>query len=81
MLFPGLTPFAKKPVVDGTGLGGYFTIALDFASDDLDSKADNGPPAAPLTAAVWEQLGLKLVPESGPIRILVIDHAEQPSEN
>ena len=71
-----LTRFAGKPVVDATNLDGYFTVTLTFASDDYASSADSGPVPPLLTTAVQEQLGLKLVPESGPIKILVVDHAE-----
>lgn len=72
-----LAPYAGKPVVDETNLDGYFAIKLTFASDDLQAGAADGDFAAPvLTMAVQEQLGLKLVPESGPIKVLVIDHAE-----
>jgi uncharacterized protein (TIGR03435 family) len=31
--------------------------------------------------AIQRQLGLKLVPARAPLEILVIDHAEKPSEN
>jgi uncharacterized protein (TIGR03435 family) len=31
--------------------------------------------------AVQQQLGLKLKPERGPVKILVIDHIEQPTPN
>jgi uncharacterized protein (TIGR03435 family) len=31
--------------------------------------------------AVQRQLGLKLVPQKGPVNVLVTDHVEQPSEN
>jgi uncharacterized protein (TIGR03435 family) len=30
---------------------------------------------------VKDQLGLKLIPKKAPVRILVIDHIEQPSPN
>jgi len=32
-----------------------------------------------LFTAIQEQLGLKLEPTKGPVKVLVIDHVEQPS--
>ena len=47
---------------------------------ELDAKPlSPDPNAPPLLAALQEQLGLKLVPETEPIQVLVIDHAEAPS--
>jgi uncharacterized protein (TIGR03435 family) len=77
-----LTRHAGKPVVDATNLEGFFTIALTFASDDWASTPDNGLAPPLLTVAVQEQLGVKLVPESGPVKILVVDHADPvPTDN
>jgi bla regulator protein BlaR1 len=39
------------------------------------------PNAPPLLVALQEQLGLKLEPQTEPIQMLVIDHAEAPAEN
>jgi uncharacterized protein (TIGR03435 family) len=71
-----LTRYAGKPVVDATNLDGYFTIMLTFASTDVASPSDTefAPPL--LASAIQEQLGLKLIPASEPIKTLVIDHAE-----
>jgi uncharacterized protein (TIGR03435 family) len=35
----------------------------------------------PFLRAVREQLGLKLTPGRRPVRILIVDHVEPPSEN
>jgi len=37
--------------------------------------------APPLFAALQEQLGLRLEPQTEPVQVLVIDHAEVPAEN
>jgi uncharacterized protein (TIGR03435 family) len=64
------------PVVDKTGLDGYYDIQLSYADDD--NLPDLG---ASLFAAIEEQLGLKLEAHKGPVDVLVIDHVERPSEN
>jgi uncharacterized protein (TIGR03435 family) len=56
-----LTGFLHKPVIDATGLDGYFTIALTFAPDDFDATKDASLPMPILPKAIEEQLGLKLV--------------------
>ncbi len=75
-LAESLTRFAGKLVVDATNLDGPFTFSLTFASDDVSSPANSefAPPL--LTAAVQEQLGLKLVPAKEPVQILIVDHAD-----
>ena len=64
-------------VIDKTGLGtktfGYF---LKWTSD---SQSDMGGSAPSIFTALEEQLGLKLVPATDTVEVLVIDHMEKPS--
>jgi uncharacterized protein (TIGR03435 family) len=82
-----LSSTLESPVVDNTGLKGFYNFNLEFADPRVLQKArDLGsqPPVDPrpdLFTAVQEQLGLKLETKKGPVEILVVDHIERPSEN
>lgn len=68
-------------IVDKTGLGDKkFDFDLTWTPDNRAAAdpADAGPS---LFTALEEQLGLKLVPDKGPVNVLVIDHMERPSAN
>jgi len=92
-MFAGLLRLIlDRPVIDKTGITGYFQIHLTFSPDDpAGPRPPTAEPGAPATAtvrdapdvfqAIQEQLGLKLVPAKGPVDVLVIDHIEKPSEN
>ena len=75
----------RRPVVDATGLSGFYDFEIAwsprFADDDVaaDSAADAQTP--PVFTAVEQQLGLKLEPGTAPYDTVVIDHAEKPSAN
>ena len=76
----------ERPVLDRTGFTGEFDLDLMFTADDAlkglpDSGARLGDPGPNIFAALQEQLGLKLSPATGPVEVLVIDHAERPAEN
>ncbi len=73
-----LTNQLGRPVVDRTSLAGLFDFTLEFAPEGNGADAIPGPS---IFTALQEQLGLKLDPAKGPVEILVIDHAEKPSEN
>jgi uncharacterized protein (TIGR03435 family) len=77
-----VTPAADRPIVDKTGLAGYFAVTLRFQRIPPRAATEPNPDAAPLIfTALPEQLGLKLEPSRAEGQILVIDHVERPTEN
>lgn len=68
-----------RPVVDHTNLPGRYDFTLTWTPDSIRAAEPNAPPS--LFTAVQEQLGLKLEATRAPADVLVIDHAEKPSEN
>jgi uncharacterized protein (TIGR03435 family) len=68
---------AGRIIVDKTGVTGTFDMVLRFNPDANDPTSD----LPSLFAAVQEQLGLKLDAQTAPAEVLVIDHAERPTEN
>lgn len=76
-----LSRMTRMPVLDKTGLTGFYQFDLRYANEVSHIPEEN--PAGPsIFAAVQEQLGLKLESKKGPVEVLVIDHAEKvPVEN
>ena len=83
-----------RTVIDKTGLKGEYDFKLKWTpepgEEGLESLGLPPVPPSPQPAdtngpsiftAVQEQLGLKLESTKGPVDVLVIDHAEKPSEN
>ena len=78
-----------RPVVDKTGLDGYYSFNLDWVVEAPPAMADAGPgpktgddAATAIIVALQEQAGLKLEPRKGPIEFIVVDHAAKvPTEN
>jgi uncharacterized protein (TIGR03435 family) len=82
-----------RTVVDKTGLATAWDFTLTWTPDMGERRGMKGTPqAAPqevpevadgpsIFTAIQEQLGLKLESQKGPVDVLVIDHAERPSEN
>lgn len=81
-----------QPVVDRTGLTGDYDFTMKFSPRDepaAQSNEQTGTKTTPvssisarnaaLIAAVEEQLGLKLDPQTIPLPVLVIDRAEMPA--
>jgi uncharacterized protein (TIGR03435 family) len=74
------------PILDRTGLTGKFDIDLDFLpapkpGSPPDPGTEPEAPAPSFVEALKIQAGLKLVRQTGPVDVYVIDHVEQPSEN
>lgn len=81
-----------RPVLDKTSITGAFTFHLVFAHDETTpglfppgfpspSANLNATAGPPLANVLEQQLGLKLVPDTGPREFVVIDSVERPSEN
>ena len=81
MLVMVLTGSAGRKVVDKTGLTGLYRIALDFTPDPLPPGVEFDPGLPSLFTALREQLGLRLVPETGQVDTFVVESVQRPSEN
>lgn len=86
----GLSAMLQRPVVNRTGLTGDYELTLTFSPEQLPGlpMPPSGAPAptidpnAPsIFTAVQEQLGFKLESTRGPVEVLVIDRAENPTED
>jgi len=82
-----LIPMVRRTVVDNTGLNGYYDADFDFLAELPPPPPPPGmpnpwsEPFVTVFTVLPEQLGLKLDSRRGPVDVLVIDRAEQPTEN
>jgi uncharacterized protein (TIGR03435 family) len=70
---------AGRLVLDRTGLIGNYEFTLEWTPDNVAPPDDS--PSISIFTAVQEQLGLKLEPAKAPVEMLIIEHAEMPTEN
>jgi uncharacterized protein (TIGR03435 family) len=79
--------FTRRTVLDNTDLVGKYDIDLKWFPDSsefpprpayLPPTYQPDPNSPPLLTAIQQQLGLKLESQTGPVHLLVIDHAEKP---
>jgi uncharacterized protein (TIGR03435 family) len=79
-------------VLDKTGITGEFSYHLVFAHDKeapgtfppgfrSPFQSSNIPSAPSISTVLEQQLGLKLVSDSGPQEYVVVDSVERPSLN
>jgi uncharacterized protein (TIGR03435 family) len=73
----------SKPVSDKTNLAGRYDVELRWTPEyiEMRSNAASAQDDPNIFTAIQEQLGLKLQPTRGPVRVFVIDHIEKPSDN
>jgi uncharacterized protein (TIGR03435 family) len=78
-----LPSVSDRPVVDKTGLTGYYDLALPSSALRRPPPLDAPSPSLEDESifAALEALGLRLTPAKGQVETLVIDHVERPSEN
>jgi uncharacterized protein (TIGR03435 family) len=80
-----LAPVAKRFTFDKTGLKGLYDVELSWTPDTPAATSPDALPgdsAAPsIFTAIQEQLGLKLVSDKGLVELLIVDHANEPSQN
>jgi uncharacterized protein (TIGR03435 family) len=79
-----LSYWVDRPVIDQTGLNGEFDIKTtkwmpDRPGTDVLKSDPNSLPT--LFAMLQEQLGLRLESSKAPLRFLIIDHIQKPTEN
>jgi len=75
----------ELPVLDETGLKGYYDLTLEWVPEPRQPGDGRGdapietdlPKGAPLPIAIEEQLGLRLQTRKAPLDVLVVDHAER----
>jgi uncharacterized protein (TIGR03435 family) len=86
VLVSSLSDALQAPVEDKTALTGLWDSELSYtgerrrnANADVVARDPNDAPA--LLTALQEQLGLKLESGRGPVDVLVIESAAQPTEN
>jgi uncharacterized protein (TIGR03435 family) len=77
------SPEIRRIIRDATGLAGTFDVELSFTPEPLPGfpRLPNGENGFSLLAAIREQLGLRPESAQGPVEVLVVESADQPSEN
>ena len=67
-----------RPALDQTGLGGKFDFDIAFTPQQTAADAQPEAFGPTSTEALKKQLGLKLVKQTGPVNMFVVDHIEMP---
>ena len=85
--FAGYSEVGGRPVVNQTGLSGLYDFTLRWTRQSLaaapqpGSSDAAGSEAPPLFTALPDQLGLRLKRTKAPVEVVLIDHADPPTDN
>jgi bla regulator protein BlaR1 len=72
--------FMDRPVLDRTGLKDRYDLTMDYEAN-ADAPGPFAAATGPGLFRAFQEAGLKLEATKGSVEVLVIDHAEHPSEN
>ena len=84
MLTTVLSRFLREPILDMTGLKGYYEVKLQWVPErgQVGAPAADNADGPTIFTAVQTQLGLSLTKQKRPMDVIVVDHAERvPVEN
>jgi uncharacterized protein (TIGR03435 family) len=70
-----LSRYLERPVLDQTGITGFFDFKFAYAPDEPH------PDVLSAILASAQGIGLKLASSRGPVETITIDHVEKPSSN
>ena len=80
-----LTVMLKTPVIDRTGLRGYYDFDVKWRAAEADKQAASPGFGAEgislLISNLQKQFGLRLQKSTGPVEHWVVDHVEPPTSN
>jgi uncharacterized protein (TIGR03435 family) len=83
-----LYPYLNRRVIDATGLAGYFDGEFEFTAEIVMPPPPPGLPnpydgrvLPSIFSVLPQQLGLRLESTRGPAEIVIVDHAERPTED
>jgi uncharacterized protein (TIGR03435 family) len=76
-----LSTLLHLPVIDETGLKGYYDFDVKWASLEAAPDSLGAAGNALVISALKDQFGLRVTSATGPVEYWIIDHVEPPTEN
>jgi uncharacterized protein (TIGR03435 family) len=78
-----LAIYFRRPVVDRTGLTGFYDVNIELPPLQPATAVDAGAadPGVSVFTVLQEQLGLRVEEGRGPVEVMVVDRLERPTEN